>query len=155
MQLEAAASGSLQAFVRATVIFENDTEVAVDATVFVDATGPDGATVPATPLVEAGDGRYEATLTFPVAGAWTLRATATDPAATAEVAFAATETAAPATTTTAPDVEVAEPRRATAPDDDDDGSSLAVPIIAIAAIAAIGIGAAAGAWVLQHRRRDG
>lgn len=150
MQLEATASGSLQAFVRATVIFENDSEVALGATVTVEASGPDGQTVPATPLVEAGDGRYEATLTFPVAGAWTLRATATDPAATGEVAFTATETAAPVTTTTVPEVDVAEPRRATAPADDDEGSSLVVPIVVVVVI---GLGAAIGAWVLQRRRR--
>ncbi|MFO7591031.1 MAG: hypothetical protein R6X23_09040, partial [Acidimicrobiia bacterium] len=86
MQLEATASGPLQAFVRATVIYENDSEVALGATVTVEASGPDGQSLPPTPLVEAGDGRYEATLTFPVAGAWTLRATAADPAATGEVA---------------------------------------------------------------------
>lgn len=149
MQLEATASGSLQAFVRATVIYENDSEVALGATVTVAATGPAGQTVEPTPLVEAGDGRYETTLTFPVAGAWTLQATATDPAATGEAAFTASETAAPATTSTLPEIDVAEPRRATAPADDD-GSSLIVPIVAVVAI---GLGAAVGAWVLQRRRR--
>jgi hypothetical protein len=150
MQLEATASGPLQAFVRATVIYENDSEVALGATVTVEASGPDGQSLPPTPLVEAGDGRYEATLTFPVAGAWTLRATAADPAATGEVAFTATETAVPVTTTTVPEVDVGEPRRATAPADDDEGSSLVVPIIVVVAI---GLGAAIGAWVFQRRRR--
>ncbi len=151
MQLEATPSGSLQAFVRATVIFENDNEPALGAAVAVDAVGPDGQTVAATSLVEAGDGRYEATLTFPVAGAWTVRATATDPTATGEVTVTATEAVAAVTTTTAPAIELDEPRGVTTSDEDDDGSSLAVPIIAIVVL---GIGGAAGAWLLQHRRRS-
>lgn len=150
MQLEATVAGPLEAFVRATVIYANDSEVALGATVTVEASGPDGQTVAATPLVEAGDGRYEATLTFPVGGAWTLRAAATDPAATGEVAFTASETAAPVTTTTVPEIELAEPRRATAPDDDDGGSSLVVPIVVVVGI---GLAGAIGAWVLQRRRR--
>ncbi len=152
MQVEATPTGSLQAFVRVTVIFENDSEVAIGAGVNVDATGPDGAIVALTPLVEVGDGRYEATLTFPWPGAWTVRATATDPAATGEVSVTVTETAAATTTTSAPDVEIAESRRARGTPDDE-GSSLLVPIV-VGVIGVIGVGAAVGVVLLQRRRRQ-
>jgi len=148
MQLEVTPSGPVAAFVRATVIFENDSEPALGAAVTVEATGPEGQTLPATPLTEAGDGRYEATLTFPVAGTWTVRAVATDPAATGEVTAAITEAVAATTTTTVPEVEIAESRRARA-SDEDDGSSLVVPIVAVAVI---GLGGALAAWLLQRRR---
>lgn len=149
MQLEVTPSGPLQAFVRATVIYENDSEPALGAAVTVEATGPEGQTVPATPLSEVGDGRYEATLTFPSAGAWTVRAVATDPAATGEVSATIDESVA-SVTTTVPDVEIAESRRARA-SGEDDGSSLVVPIVAVAVI---GLGGALAAWLLQRRRRD-
>ena len=40
---------------------------------------PGSSAVPDTPMADRGEGRYEATLTMPVPGAWTVTATAIDP----------------------------------------------------------------------------
>ena len=73
--------------VRAELVYGNDLDAASSATVTVEAFGPNGAAIPATPLDAEGDGVYRTTLSLPVAGLWTVRATATGPAAVAEATF--------------------------------------------------------------------
>lgn len=145
----------LTARVRILLEYANDGDVAPGATVVADAVGPGGQTVGPAPLADQGQGGYEAVLTMPAAGAWTVTVTATGPAATATqevtvVAAPATTAPTPATTDTpsSTDVRISSDRASQDEEPSDDGPGAAL----IAAIA-VGVVAVAGAAVLLVRRR--
>jgi hypothetical protein len=133
-------------------VYANDRDPVSSATVTVEATGPNGATVPPRPLEGQGNGVYTAVLALPVAGSWTLRATSVAPEASAEVRFEAG--AAPATTTTTGTTTTGPPRatgpvRATAAVDHDGRGGW---YLALGAIALVGVLVAASAWWWTRRR---
>jgi len=138
----------LTATVRVLLEYANDREVAPGATVVAEAIGPDGATVGPTPLADRGQGSYEAVLTMPAAGPWTVTVTASDPAATASgsVTVSATPTA-----TTAPDADVRisadQATRERRPSDDGGPSPALLAAVAVVLVAAAGV-----TFVLVRRR---
>jgi hypothetical protein len=130
---------------RARVVFANDGHPAGEAAVTVTGTGPGGAPVGPTTLNRVDAGEYEAAVTFPAAGGWSLQFSSTNPTATAT----ATATVAPATTQAPPTSQV---RRATANDDGDEGSSgLSAPAFVIGG--AVVVAALVGGLVLVRRLR--
>lgn len=147
-------TGLLTARVRVLLEYANDRDVAPGATVVAEARGPGGQTVGPQPLTDQGRGVYEATLTMPVAGTWTVTVRAANPSATAQadVVIAAAPTATTARPPTG-DVRTSSDREARgtrAGRDGDEGGSGTAPIaLAIVALAAgVGIG-----WVVVMRRR--
>lgn len=161
---EPQADGSVHYVVRVT--WADDGHAAADAT--VNAIPIDGAGAAQTPVPMTAvdqDGRYEATVTFPSAGAWTIRFAAINPEGTFEQAQ---EVAEPATTTTAADTtttaagnetttsaatEDTETASATQSSDDDDGSSSAGPLIGV--LIALGVLAVVGYLVWRSRQGRG
>jgi len=144
----------LTARVRALLEYSNDREVAPGATVTVDARDATGRTLGAQPMTDQGRGLYETTLTFPVAGTWTLAVTAANPAATGETTV--TVSAAPVTTVPAPaddgeasNNSIAQSQQGNTGNDDDDGGSSAV---VIGIVAALVLGAVAVSVYLMRRR---
>jgi hypothetical protein len=103
-------AGPLALDLRVGATYSIDGELVESATMSVTGTGPDGATLPATPLAAVPEnvGLYGAELTFPVGGAWSLTVTSTEPAGELAVQVevpaeeASTTTVAEQTTTTAP-----------------------------------------------------
>jgi hypothetical protein len=154
LALEATASPEpLSVQVRARLVYANDRDPVSSATVTVEATGPNGATLPPRPLESRGDGVYTAVVVLPAAGAWTLRATSSAPDASAEVRFEAdasrpTTTNATTTTTSEPAPREAEPLPTSASVDDDGGGGWFLAVGAIALIVAL----AASAWWWTRRR---
>ncbi|OWY62727.1 hypothetical protein B7486_56890, partial [cyanobacterium TDX16] len=75
-------AGPLSLDLRVGATYSIDGEQVEAATMSVTGTGPDGATLPATPLEPVPEtvGLYGAELAFPVGGAWSLTVTSTDPA---------------------------------------------------------------------------
>jgi hypothetical protein len=147
--------------VRARLVYVNDRDPVSSATVTVEGTGPNGATVPPTALVSRGDGVYTATVTVPVAGAWTFRARSTAPTAAAETQVAVdrppptSATAAATTTTTSPAAPSSTtPARAdTPPDDGGDGGGLWLAATVAIVLIAVAVGAAA--WWRARRSATG
>jgi hypothetical protein len=131
--------------VRARVAFANDGHPAGEAAVNVTGTGPGGAPVGPTTLNRVDAGEYEATVTLPAPGDWSLQFNSTNPTATATATatLAATSTQAPPTS---------QVRRATANDDgDDDGSGLSAPAFVIGG--AVVVAALVGGVLVVRRRR--
>jgi hypothetical protein len=133
----------LSAQVRLLLEYANDGDVAPGATVVAEAVGPDGARVGPVPATDRGAGRYDALLTMPTAGTWTVSVTSTNPAASASAEISVATTAATTTPSTRPadDVEASSQRasRTEADDDSSDGSPspLVLVVIAVALVAAI------------------
>lgn len=140
----------LTARVRALLEYSNDREVAPGATVTVGGRDATGQTVGPQALADQGRGLYEATLTLPAAGAWTLTVTAVNPAATAQTSVTVSASAPAATTpTTAPgDVRTSSDEAAADRADQDstnasdDGVSVVV-VVGIMLVVGIAIGTAA------------
>jgi hypothetical protein len=154
--------GSVRYVVRVT--FEDDGDAALDATVTATAVDGAGATqtpVPMTPVDQ--DGRYEATVTFPAAGAWTIRFTAINPNGTFEQAqevAATTTTAAPSTTaeeTTTAEAETAstEAAAASSSDSDDGGGGGGGGAVAVVVILVVLVAAGVGGFLALRRRGGG
>jgi len=143
--------------VKVLLEYANDREVVPGATVTGAATGPDGATVAATPLADRGQGVYEVTLTLPAPGDWTVSVTAADPVAAAEATV--TVSAAPSTTTGTLDQPVLQPKdddvassdrsSSDADAEDSDGG----PSAALLAVIAVVLVAGAGVAFTRVRRR--
>jgi hypothetical protein len=138
----------LGAHVEVSARYTNDDELVEAATMAVAGTGPGGATVAATPMTAVPDtvGLYQADLTFPAPGAWTLTVTATEPEGTTQLQVevpgepSTTTTAAPTTTTTETAAEEAR--------DEESGSS-ALPWVLVGLV----VLAVAAVVVLVVRRR--
>ena len=146
-------SGDRQVTLEVGLLYENDDDLAIDATVTVTGTGPEGATLAATPLpLEAEGAKYKAAIDLPVDGAWAFTITSTDPVAAADatvtvaaltsttpaVPTTAETTAAPATTTT---TGVPIPETGTDSSDGRGGSSTGILIgVGVAAVALVGGG---------------
>jgi hypothetical protein len=96
--------------VRARLVYVNDGHPASNGAVTVEALESSGAAVPPQPMAREGDGVYTAVMVLPTPGAWTLRAAASDPDASAEVAFEAEPSP---TTTTTPVATRSRPRGVT------------------------------------------
>jgi hypothetical protein len=94
-------AGPLTLDLQVGATYSIDGEQVESATMTVTGTGPDGATLAATPLSPVPEtvGLYGADLTFPVGGAWTLTVTSTEPAG--ELTVPVEVPAEEATTTTA------------------------------------------------------
>jgi hypothetical protein len=88
LTLDATASRQpLAAEVRARLVYVSDGHPASNASVTVEALGPNGLTVPARAMTSEGDGVYTSSVVLPTSGPWTFRAVASDPSATAETGF--------------------------------------------------------------------
>jgi hypothetical protein len=96
---------SLEVQVRARLVYANDGDPAPGATVTVDALSADGVVAPAAALHDNGDGTYEGPLLLPTPGAWTIRFTATTPAAAGEMAYVAEPAPTTTSTTREPDLD--------------------------------------------------
>jgi YtkA-like len=131
---------------RARVVFANDGHPASEATVTVTATGPGGAQAGPTTLNRVDEGEYEAALTLPAAGEWTLQFTAANPAASATV----TATVQAPQTTTPPSTTDAGQRRVSG--NYDDSSGLNASVFAIAGGAVV-VAAVTGGVLIARRRR--
>jgi hypothetical protein len=137
-------SQALTVMARARVVFANDGHLAGEAAVTVTGTGPGGAPVGPTTLNRVDAGEYEAAVTFPAPGEWSLQFNSMNPAATAT----ATTTVAPVSTQAPPTSQV---RRATANDDgDDDSSGLSAPAFVIGG--AVVVAALVGGVFVVRRR---
>jgi len=152
----------LTAKVRVLLEYASDRHAVPGATVTATATGPDGAAVGPVPLDDRGEGAYDAVLTLPAAGAWTVTVTAVDPVATATeaVTVAAGSTTAGrlegdlgTTTTTsagaADDIQISADQAAQDQRQADDGGTSPALIAAIAVV----LVAAAGVVVVLVRGR--
>jgi len=145
--------------VRARLVYVNDRDPASSATVTVEGTGPNGATVPPTTLVSQGDGVYTRVVVVPTAGPWTFRARSATPAATAETQFAIdrmqfpTTTTVAVTTTTAPAPPTTAPERADASDGGSDSGG--AWLLAAAVIVLVAGVVAASAWWRTRRGTTG
>jgi hypothetical protein len=118
-------AGAVHYVVRLT--WENDGHPAVDATLTATPVTADGTSLTPVPLAALdADGRYEATVTFPEPGPWTVRLTSVTPTATMEVtAQVASAANTPSTTvaTTAPPTTAAPTTTAAAAGDDSRGDA--------------------------------
>jgi hypothetical protein len=143
--------------VRARLVYSNDFEPAPGAAVTADAVGADGSVGASAPLSYVADGVYAGELALPAPGAWTVRVTAADPAATAEAGYTAPPpttappTSAPPTTGDAPSegTRLTGEQARSAPDGDDD-----TPIGVVLAVGAAFV-FLCGVWFVLHRRRSG
>lgn len=156
----AADAGPLSLDLRVSLRYSGDDHLVEDATVTVSGTGPDGATLAATPMEPVAEtvGLWGAALTFPRAGTWTLQVTSTDPdgeltvdvdvaegdAAQADAGSADDE---PTPTTTEPDTDEGLEQQA-----EDDGDLL--PIV-LGTLAVLLVGGAVAALVLRRRNPAG
>ena len=154
--------GSVHYVVRVT--WSDDGHPAADATVTavpVDAAGAAQTAVPMSAVDQ--DGRYEATVTFPSVGAWTIRFAAINPDGTheqaQEVAEPATTTTAAATTTAADSGETTtsaatdDTEAASSTESSDDDNSSAGPMVGV--LIALGVLAFVGYLVWRSRRGGG
>jgi hypothetical protein len=142
------------------VTWEDDGHAAVGATVTATAVGEDGNSVTPVTLAPADDdGRYQGSVDFPEAGAWTVRFTSIDPTGTAEHAQ---QVAGGAATTAPGDDTAAEVDDGFAPADDGTGRSaeeaagsssdgMPVWLVVLAAVVALGGAVTGVALVLRHR----
>lgn len=146
--------------VRARLVYVNDRDPVSTATVTLEGTGPNGATVPATTLVSRGDGVYTAVVVVPTAGAWTFRARSAAPDATAEAQLAvdrmqfATTTTVGVTTTAPAAAPTTTPARVDGSGDggSDNGGAW---LLAAAAVVLVAVVVAASAWWRTRRRATG
>lgn len=140
-----------------TIIYANDREPAEGASVSVDAIDSAGATTGPATLVDAGDGRYTGPVELPREGAWTLRASSTNPAASGELAITVTAATSPTTDAENDDGGSAEAPDQPGADESDDGgedSSLVDSVLVIGGLALI-VGAATLIAQALLRRRQG
>jgi hypothetical protein len=148
-------AGPLSLDLRVSVRFSSDDHLVPDATVSVTGTGPGGATLPATPMsaVPETEGLYAAELAFPVAGAWSLQVTSTEPAGELAVqvdvpdAEATTTTSAaeePTPTTEEPEADESVEQQA------EDDPDLAPILLGVAAVLVLGV--VVVALVLRSRK---
>lgn len=142
--VEASAS-ELSAHYVVELRYANDGDPVGSANVSLSATGPDGGTVGPVPMTPLGDGRYEATVTFPAAGVWGVRISSDEPAAVVEQ----TSTVGVATTTARPTTTTTERSTTTTTESDDDAAGGG---IRPGSIIAVGVAAVAIAFVLRRQR---
>lgn len=145
------------------ISYTNDSDLANEASVSVEGTGPDGATLAATPLPRQEGAKYGATVDVPVSGSWQLTITSTKPTATAsttvEAAEQTTSTKPPMTTTElAPATTTANATPSTtttelpaAVDEKNDSGSNTGMIVLIGAVAVVVI---VGAVLVLRSRKD-
>lgn len=131
--------------------YADDGEAVESADVVLSATGPDGGAVGPVPMAALGDGRYEATVTFPSAGVWGVRISSDAPTAVVEQTSTvgiATTTASPTTTTSSTSTTEREATTTTESDDDESAGGGVRP----GSVIAVGIAAVAIAFVLRRQR---
>jgi hypothetical protein len=133
---------------RVRLTYSNDGHPAEGATVTLTAADGTGGVIAATPMSPVDVGEYEAAVSFPNPGVWTVTVVAQAPAATFEqaVTIAEPEPSSTTTTTTAGTDLDAE---AIAGSDDDGGSSTGLVIGVVVAVLVV---AAAAAVVIWRRR---
>jgi hypothetical protein len=131
---------------RVRLTYENDGHPAEGATVTMTASDGAGGAVGPTPMGEVDLGEYEAAMTFPHAGSWTVSVVADAPAATLEQALTITEPP-PSTTTSTTEVDT-DPIDDSASADDGDGPGAGVWIALVAVLVAAGVVAVA---ILRRR----
>ncbi|GMU78302.1 MAG: hypothetical protein AMXMBFR46_10970 [Acidimicrobiia bacterium] len=154
----------LTARVRVLLEYANDRDVVPGAAVSATATGPAGQVVGPQALADQGRGVYEATLTVPAPGSWTVDISAADPAATARATVVVSAAATPTTAITSPlgstpttapgDVRASsdEVTRDQAGSGDDGGVPTALLVTGAAVVA---VGAIVGGVVWSRRRARG
>lgn len=138
---------SPQGTYRVRLTYENDGHPAEGATVTMSATDGGGGVVGPTPMSAVDVGEYEAAVTFPNPGAWTVTVVATTPAATFEQAL----TIAPPEPSTTTTTSTASPKQTIADTqggDDDGGLGAGLWIGIVVTL----VGAAVAAVVIWRRR---
>jgi hypothetical protein len=107
-------------------------------------------------MPSSGDGVYEATVSFPSPGDWTVQFDSEDPVATLQVTFTVE---APPPTTEAPATSTVPPTTAVAPDEatltDDDGGDDGPPAFLVVGLVVAGLLVVGGGVALFVRRRRG
>jgi hypothetical protein len=160
LETSAAAQQPLEIRVRARLVYVNDRDPVSGATVTVEGTNATGATLPPTPLASQGDGVYTAVVTVPGPGAWTFRATSSEPDASAETTLAVarapivTTTTAPATTTARAAPPTGTPDRADASTDGESDSG-GLWLLAAGAVVLVAVVVGAVAWLRARRPAAG
>ena len=156
-------AGHLKARLQVGLLYENDAELATEATVTVTGSGPDGNTLASTPLPREEGAKYGVTLSGLANGPWTFTVVSENPTAQASasvevVVSQSVSTTTPASTTTSatttPDASTTTEALAAVKADDgsaDDDDNLAV-LAAIAIAALVGI---AGIALYLRSRRSG
>jgi len=130
---------------RVRLTYLNDGHPGEGATVTLTAADGAGGAIAATPMSPVDVGEYEAAVSFPNPGAWTVTVVADAPAATFEQALTISE---PASSTTTSTTKV-ETEPIAGPDGDDGGgSSTGLLVGIVAAVLAV----AAAAVVIWRRR---
>jgi hypothetical protein len=142
------ASQQLAVTARARVVFANDGHPANEAGVTVTGTGPGGAQLGSTPLNRVDDGEYEALVSLPAAGDWSLQFTSTNPAASAR----AISTVRAPESSTPPTLGCGVQARRADKDGDDDSSGPNAAVLAVGG-GAVAAAAAVGGAVIARRRR--
>jgi hypothetical protein len=143
--------------VRVLLEFANDRHLATGATVTATASGPDGAVIAPAPLTERAEGRYEAVLPLPRAGAWTVTVTATGPDATARADVTVLDAGAPAAPTTTTATATPDPAPRARPDTDPTaggGPAPALIVGLVAGLVAALIAVSVGIRLAVRRRRS-
>jgi hypothetical protein len=150
------AAGPLSYDLQVGATYSIDGELVESATMTVTGTGPDGATLPATPLAPVPEsvGLYGAELTFPVGGTWSLVVTSTDPAG--ELAVQAEVPAAEETTTTSaePTPTTEEPVSDESLEDQAEDDSDLLPILVGIVVVVLAVGIVV-LLVLRRRQAQG
>lgn len=151
--------------IEAGIVYANDEDLAVDATVTATLTGTDGRVVgPITLEREAGESAlYVGEATVPSPGTWEVAVSSTSPSASATgtIDVTATTPTTNATSTTAapaPSTTVESPGTTAAPGDDtaaDDDESSGVPVLAVVLGALIVLGLVAAAALRGRDDREG
>ena len=123
------------------IVYTDDGHLAEEASVTATLIGTGGETVGPIDLARSSGGAYEAEVTVPTFGEWSILISSENPTATAEATVTLTEpttttspltttTSTPATTTTQPDVTTTVP-------EDGGGDSGSLPILPILAAGAL------------------
>ncbi|MGH9024733.1 MAG: hypothetical protein ACRDWD_01245 [Acidimicrobiia bacterium] len=131
---------------RVRLTFQNDGHPAEGATVTMSAADGTGGVIAPTPMSAVDAGEYEAAVSFPNPGAWTVTVVASSPAATFEQALTIAEP--PASTTTS--TTKVDTRPIDASDSSGDGGGIGAGLW-IGIVATL-IAAAVVAFVLWRRR---
>jgi hypothetical protein len=157
--------GGLSVHYIVLVTWENDGHPAADATVTATAVGSDGTALTPVTLAPSGtgDGRYAGSVTFPEAGAWTVRFTSIEPTGSAErpEQVTAPDTGAEgtdgsgdagATATSEPGVALADDGTGASAAQDDGGDG-GMPVLLIVAAAVVAVGGVVTALLAIRRHR--
>ena len=150
--------GATQIRLQVGIIYENDEELAEDAIVVAELTGPDGATVGPVDLPRTTGAMYEAVIDVPTSGTWTAEISSTEPSSEQTATIAVGGAAAPSgdpdtTSTTAAPLTTTTTSPSTTTVSSSTGSSSSTPVALIAVLAAVVVAAIIGGVLWQRNRK--